>query len=627
MRGTGMEIYFKMSFLYLSVVFVFVVRGQAYEYGDGDVWIKLGTTNKESGLTQNNTSSGNSVVTTVGGKICRQTSGSNRYIYFGVNINALGAMPYGYDKSSYNVDVVVDYFDLGTDKFTIQFDATDEVYKAIGYYPESRYCSKTNSKTWKRFVFHFINAKFFKEQSGGSDFRIDSNNDGDEYIASVSVLKPRIYLRLLTNTTVDTKEVAASLMANNGLGLDCLKNKNINIRRSIIWSYVEPDKKGEWSFSGDGDYDNWYTQTGVNRGFYHATILAGNNPLYNGNKDILVPPATQENFDAWGEYVYQCVNRYNKYNAKIWEIWNEPLWPPNWRDISPDTAERYAHMLAVSYQKAKEADPTCFIVSGGIVPINTPGQCGMIDSWMSKFMNCGMAWSMNAFGFHSVDGEVHYPNSGVFGEKAPEEHIAFLKSLQKNYIDPYVTIPSYNTENAVMSVATDDPGNVIRGKMIVRHCILQRAQMRALGYDFYTCVSVSSGAQTWWGLFDKNINPRLPYFNYITTLSERMRNTLYEGEADHSEGFAYKFKIYNTDVSPVESNCVGNVIVAWSLKPCDIIISKIPVHKVRICNADGTGITQGSVTGGKVVLSVSDEPKYIWYDLNESAAPQLEKLK
>ncbi len=603
----------KTSAILLAAFSALLVKAVAYDYSDGDVWIKLGSSNQASGLTQKDVPSGKSVVTTVGGKECRRTSGADRYMYFSVDTGTLGEMPYGYDKNSYNVDVVVDYFDDGTDKFTVQFNATDEVYKAIGYFPESRYCSKTNSKTWKRFVFHFIQAKFGKEQTGKCDFRIDSNADGDEVVSSVSILKPRLYLQLLTNTTVDTKEVAATLMGNSGLGLDRLKDKHINIRRSIIWSYVEPNKKGEWIFSGDGDYDNWYAQTSAKRGFYHATILAGNNPLYNGNKDILVPPATQENLDAWGEYVYQCVNRYNKFNAKVWEIWNEPLWPPNWRDISPESAERFAHMMAVSYQRAKEADPTCFIVSGGMVPINTPGQCGMISDWMGKIMAHGMAWSMNGFGFHSVDSEVHYPSTGTFGDKAPEEHVKFLKALQTTYVDPHVIIPSYNTENAVMSIATDDPGNVIRGKMIVRHCVLQRAEMRALGYGFYTCVSVSLGAQTWWGLLDKNVDPRLPYFNYITTLSERMQNTLYEGEADHSGGFAYKFKTYNTGVSPAESNCMGHVIVAWSLKPCDMTLSKIPAKDVNVCKADGSGLAQAPVTGGQMTLGVSDEPKYIWY--------------
>ena len=71
-------------------------------------------------------------------------------------------------------------------------------------------------------------------------------------------------------------------------------------------------------------------------------------------------PDTATRRKAYGEYVYQTVNRY-KDTVKIWEIWNEPNIPSFWEN--PDV-KLYTLLVKEAYRQAKKADPTCTVIVG-----------------------------------------------------------------------------------------------------------------------------------------------------------------------------------------------------------------------------------------------------------------------
>ena len=71
-------------------------------------------------------------------------------------------------------------------------------------------------------------------------------------------------------------------------------------------------------------------------------------------------PDTATRRKAYGEYVYQTVNRY-KDTVKIWEIWNEPNIPSFWD--KPDV-KLYTLLVKEAYRQAKKADPTCTVIIG-----------------------------------------------------------------------------------------------------------------------------------------------------------------------------------------------------------------------------------------------------------------------
>jgi len=70
------------------------------------------------------------------------------------------------------------------------------------------------------------------------------------------------------------------------------------------------------------------------------------------------PPA---DFNDYGDFVYAVVSRY-KGRIQHYQIWNEPNIWPEWGD-QPVDPEGYVQLLRVAYQRAKEADPNCLILS------------------------------------------------------------------------------------------------------------------------------------------------------------------------------------------------------------------------------------------------------------------------
>ncbi|HEY4238561.1 MAG TPA: hypothetical protein VGM88_02055 [Kofleriaceae bacterium] len=82
----------------------------------------------------------------------------------------------------------------------------------------------------------------------------------------------------------------------------------------------------------------------------------------------------------WGAYVAETVTTYKPY-VRIWEIWNEPDWTPDyattqgWATQAPTVADLprfngsifdYIRMLRVSYAVVKHVDPTAQVALGGI---------------------------------------------------------------------------------------------------------------------------------------------------------------------------------------------------------------------------------------------------------------------
>ncbi len=104
-----------------------------------------------------------------------QASG-NRYMWFKIDDGFL----FG---GSNTVTIKVTYFDYGTDTWKIDYDAVGGVQRSTSN------VVKTNSRTWKTQTFVINDARMANGLLGTSDFRLDCNGDGDEYIHFVEVFK------------------------------------------------------------------------------------------------------------------------------------------------------------------------------------------------------------------------------------------------------------------------------------------------------------------------------------------------------------------------------------------------------------------------------------------------------
>ena len=92
------------------------------------------------------------------------------------------------------VTINVTYLDRGWDTWELQYDARFAIYKSAGI------VHKRNSGQWKTITFHLEDAILTNRQTGGSDFRICSRGDGDEYIHFVQVVRSAQSVPTPTNT-------------------------------------------------------------------------------------------------------------------------------------------------------------------------------------------------------------------------------------------------------------------------------------------------------------------------------------------------------------------------------------------------------------------------------------------
>lgn len=125
------------------------------------------------------------------------------------------------------------------------------------------------------------------------------------------------------------------------------------VRMDFLWEDTEPEK-GKLNFEKYDYIVDLLTQNniGVLGLLSYSASWAG--PSWNS------PPYEDESFVR---YVYNVISRY-KDKVKYWEIWNEPDDEQYW--IPQDGMVRYTELLKKVYLKAKQADPECRILNGGL---------------------------------------------------------------------------------------------------------------------------------------------------------------------------------------------------------------------------------------------------------------------
>lgn len=155
----------------------------------------------------------------------------------------------------------------------------------------------------------------------------------------------------------------------SGGQFDSLARAGLTLARvwCCSWRAVEPQRgSGDWSV-----FDRLF-QRASTAGIRLLPILQGAPPW------AIMPPSEPPPWKAhplthgapadqaaWGAFVRAVVERYRS-RVPAWEIWNEPDWqgPPDHYFWS-STAD-YLSTLSTAYAAAKEADPACLVLSGGI---------------------------------------------------------------------------------------------------------------------------------------------------------------------------------------------------------------------------------------------------------------------
>lgn len=134
----------------------------------------LETTNLEEGLDQTEQADGITAPDQAGGQACRRAMPNphgGRYIYFRIDDSFKWA-------DTMLVEVAVEYFDLGSGRFRIEYDGSDLSAPFQGAYTASpQWIRLGGTSRWKTATFRLPGSRFLNSQNGGSDLRINVEAD------------------------------------------------------------------------------------------------------------------------------------------------------------------------------------------------------------------------------------------------------------------------------------------------------------------------------------------------------------------------------------------------------------------------------------------------------------------
>ena len=125
------------------------------------------------------------------------------------------------------------------------------------------------------------------------------------------------------------------------------------VRMDFLWQDIEP-RHGEFAFT---KYDEIVKLCKE----HNIRILGILNYCASWAGDGWNSPP--HDLDDFVNYAKEVVSRY-KYTVKYWEIWNEPDSKTYWQP--QDEMKTYTELLQRCYRAAKEIDPSCKIVLGGM---------------------------------------------------------------------------------------------------------------------------------------------------------------------------------------------------------------------------------------------------------------------
>ncbi|MDD5282313.1 MAG: beta-galactosidase [Candidatus Omnitrophica bacterium] len=141
-------------------------------------------------------------------------------------------------------------------------------------------------------------------------------------------------------------EKSVSLMQEAGVGW---------VRLDFLWGDIEP-QQGKFDFT---KYD-YIVQLLRGRGMHILGILHYSVDWASACGKWNCPPKENKLFI---EYASRVIKRY-KGQVKYWELWNEPDSPTYWKE--QDGLKSYCVLLRDVYIAAKQVDPDCKILNGGL---------------------------------------------------------------------------------------------------------------------------------------------------------------------------------------------------------------------------------------------------------------------
>jgi hypothetical protein len=182
------------------------------------------------------------------------------------------------------------------------------------------------------------------------------------------------------------------------------------VKQQFSWEEVEPRRKGEFlepatKSSSWGKFDAIVTACEK----HDLRIIARlDRPPDWTRQDNSYKERPPDNFQDYGDYVYEFVKRYRGRIDYI-QIWNEPNIFPEWGNRPVDPTQ-YVELLKIAYRRAKEANPNVHVLCAPLAitlgqPHPEPGKWTAMNDidYLEEMYKAGAAryfdiYSANAFG-------------------------------------------------------------------------------------------------------------------------------------------------------------------------------------------------------------------------------------
>lgn len=167
------------------------------------------------------------------------------------------------------------------------------------------------------------------------------------------------------------------------------------VKQVFAWSDIEGAKKGHLNWNQADAVVRHVNESGLK-----LVARLDRAPAWTGAGAPNGPPERLEDF---GDFCYQVAARY-KGKIHAYQIWNEPNLAREWGGKRPNPQE-YVRLLAIAYQRIKEADPDAVVISAGLTPTGTSSDEAMPDTvylegmYQEGFQNYADMVGLHAAGF------------------------------------------------------------------------------------------------------------------------------------------------------------------------------------------------------------------------------------
>ena len=160
--------------------------------------------------------------------------------------------------NSPQVAIQVTYWDHGTDTWALLYDSLSGEKAATPQGSAQPWIQKTGSDVWKVATFVISDGHFANGLTGGSDFRIDSRSDGDEWVHFVEVTKGGLPTPTPTPIAYDQPvNAGASSPYTDSLG--------------VVWARDRTYQAGGWGNTGGRVYETTAAINGTDDGVLYQS--------------------------------------------------------------------------------------------------------------------------------------------------------------------------------------------------------------------------------------------------------------------------------------------------------------------------------------------------------------------